>query len=285
VQPSGTAERAAAGRFAFGENWSSFASNLEPERVDAARESLAEMLCLDSLTGLRFLDVGCGSGIFSLAAHQMGAAQVLSFDYDPESVRTAARVRDEAVGSAEAWRIERGDVLDSEWMGTLGSWDVVYAWGVLHHTGDLWAALAQACDRVAPGGRFFVAIYNDQGLATRIWSVIKRTYFRVPAPLRPLYVVLASAPIELRVLAGHLSRGDLQGYIRLWRHRDAGARGMDRWHDLVDWVGGHPFEAATPTEVFEFCAARGFELRTLRTVGGSHGCNEFVFERSIRSAP
>jgi 2-polyprenyl-6-hydroxyphenyl methylase/3-demethylubiquinone-9 3-methyltransferase len=53
---------------------------------------------------------------------------------------------------------------------------------------------------------------------------------------------------------------------------------MDRWHDFLDWVGGYPFEVATPEQVFEFCAARGFELRKLATAGGSHGCNEFVFE-------
>jgi hypothetical protein len=54
---------------------------------------------------------------------------------------------------------------------------------------------------------------------------------------------------------------------------------MSPWRDLVDWVGGYPFEVSTPAEVFAFFKARGFALRRLMTVGGAHGCNQFVFER------
>jgi hypothetical protein len=75
-----------------------------------------------------------------------------------------------------------------------------------------------------------------------------------------------------------IPRGKLRAGSLL-RPIDASARGMDRWHDLVDWVGGYPFETARPSEIIEFYAARGFHvLRTVHARGG--GCNEFVFLKS-----
>jgi 2-polyprenyl-6-hydroxyphenyl methylase/3-demethylubiquinone-9 3-methyltransferase len=52
---------------------------------------------------------------------------------------------------------------------------------------------------------------------------------------------------------------------------------MDRKHDLIDWVGGWPFEVSTPEEVFNFYRRRGFQLEALKTCAGGLGCNEFVF--------
>jgi 2-polyprenyl-6-hydroxyphenyl methylase/3-demethylubiquinone-9 3-methyltransferase len=57
---------------------------------------------------------------------------------------------------------------------------------------------------------------------------------------------------------------------------------MSPWRDVVDWVGGLPFEVARPDEVFAYCRDRGFILRTLKTQAGGHGCNEFVLERTHR---
>jgi 2-polyprenyl-3-methyl-5-hydroxy-6-metoxy-1,4-benzoquinol methylase len=265
-------------RFEFGENWSRFAERIEPERIEAARVSLIEMVGEERLRGASFLDVGSGSGLFSLAAATLGASQVQSFDFDEASVATTRSVRD-AFGGAGKWVVERGDVLDRAYMESLGTWDVVYSWGVLHHTGELWTALDNACSRVRPGGLLFIAIYNDQGPWSRAWLTVKRGYQRVPAELRPAYVALACLPIEIRACLGHLRRGRLREYLRSWR-ADAtySARGMNRWRDLVDWVGGYPFEWAAPDAIIDRCTRRGFALRRLASAGRSHGCNEFVFE-------
>ena len=56
-----------------------------------------------------------------------------------------------------------------------------------------------------------------------------------------------------------------------------GRNGMSPWHDVVDWVGGYPFEVAKPEEVFEFCCQHGFVLKKLLTKGGGLGGNQFVF--------
>jgi SAM-dependent methyltransferase len=257
-------------RFRFGENWRSFLAVLDDERIAEARRSLEDMLEVDSLEGRSFLDVGSGSGLFSLAAWQLGAARVRSLDVDPDSVACTEELRRRFAGDAGNWEIERADVLAA----ALGEFDVVYAWGVLHHTGDLRAAMERAGRAVAPGGRLFVSIYNDQGRKSAAWRRIKRLYNLLPRPLRAPFVVALMAPIELLVAIRHGPRA----YLRRWRDYPR-SRGMSRWHDMVDWCGGYPFEVARPEAVTGFYAERGFALVRSRLDGGS-GCNEFVFARS-----
>lgn len=264
-------------RFGFGENWSRFAEDLPQERIDAAKDSLAEMLGRSDLDGVTFLDVGSGSGLFSLSAALLGAERVHSLDYDPDSVATTAGLKQRFAPQAN-WTVEQASALDRDHMSALGTWDIVYSWGVLHHTGDMWTAMEQTCARVAPGGHLFISIYNDQGWASRVWTRVKRIYNAIPSLLRVPYSVVVMAPMEIKSLLRQTLKGRPGEYFRQWRASGDYDRGMSRWHDLIDWVGGYPFEVATPEQIFEFCTARGFELRTLRTVGGAHGCNEFVFQ-------
>jgi 2-polyprenyl-3-methyl-5-hydroxy-6-metoxy-1,4-benzoquinol methylase len=267
-------------RFEFGENWRRFAQDLGPERIEAAEASLAEWLGPTAIDGRTFLDIGAGRGLFSLAATLMGARRVHSIDYDPTSVATTESLRDR-FGSHNGWIVERGSALDSDYMESLGQWDIVYAWGVLHHTGDMWRAMDLACARAKPGGLLFISIYNDQNRLSRLWMRVKRLYNILPRPLRAPYAVVVMLPMEMKSLTRHALRLQPQEYFRLWRRTGDYQRGMDRWRDLLDWVGGYPFEVATPEQVFEFCASRGFELRRLETCRGSHGCNQFVFELPI----
>src|SRR5206468_1220503 len=131
-----------------------------------------------------------------------------------------------------------------------------YSWGVLHHTGAMWRAIDLVCDTVAPGGRLFIAIYNDQGRMTTIWRAIKRAYNALPSGLRPVLVLAVGAWLELVYAFRALSVRDPAAPVRQLSLR--GQRGMNRWHDLVDWVGGYPFEVAAPDELFDFCRHRGF---------------------------
>ena len=265
-------------RFEFGANWAGFVSTIDDDRIASSVRALSAMLGIDDLAGRTFLDIGSGSGLSSLAAARLGADRVHSFDFDPDSVASTVAVREHHDVGGDRWSVERGDILDDAYVAALGHWDVVYSWGVLHHTGQMWRAIDNAMELVADDGLLFIALYNDQGRRSRFWAAVKRRYNRVPAPLRPLYIGVAAVPLELRALARYALSRDLRGYARSWRG-ESRRRGMSKWHDIVDWVGGYPFEVARPEQVFAHCSKAGFSLENLRTVGGDHACNEYVFRK------
>lgn len=254
-------------RFEFGSNWARFLTSLNIERIEAAQRSLREMLGIQHLERLSFLDVGSGSGLFSLAARKLGA-KVHSFDFDPDSVRCTTQLRRRFFADDSQWVVEQGSALDSEYLRTLGQFDVVYSWGVLHHTGNMGLAFENVVPKVLPGGQLFIAIYNDQGWISRYWTAVKRTYNR--NALSRYAMILLHAPYLFGV----------RWLVRAVTERLSIERGMTIWYDMLDWLGGYPFEVAKPEVVLAFFRSRGFVLETLRTCRGRMGCNEFVFRRS-----
>lgn len=275
---TGKPETCASGRFPFGANWTRFLEVVDERHIREACRSLETMLGPDCLRGRAMLDAGSGSGLFSLAAMRLGAARVHSFDSDPESVGATGELRRRYYPDDPRWTVEQASVLDHSCLDRMGSFDVVYSWGVLHHTGDMWAALAGVLTLVVPGGKLFVSIYNDQGRVSERWRTVKRTYNLLPTRLRTAYVLCVMGPRELRTALVFTLKGKPRDYLREWTQYGR-ERGMSRWHDLVDWVGGYPFEVAAPERVFEFACERGFSLSRLVTRQGL-GCNEFVFTRA-----
>jgi len=259
-------------RFAFGANWLNFLTKLSDARIRAAEASLTAHL--GALHGRSFLDVGSGSGLFSLAARNLGAA-VVSFDYDPQSVACTELLRERYHPGDPDWTVFRGSALDGPMLAALGQFDVVYSWGVLHHTGDMWAALANVAPLVKPGGRLFLSIYNDQGGGSRRWKAFKKFFIACPRWLQGLFCVSHITYWQLRLALIHAVR--LQNPLGSYLGSDRG-RGMDVWYDTMDWLGGYPFEVATPEAIFDFFSAGGFLLKKLKTCGGGYGCNEYVFE-------
>lgn len=262
-------------RFEFGANWTRFLSVLDEERIVQAKNSLENMLGTHDLSGKTFIDIGSGSGLFSLSARMLGAT-VHSFDYDPKSVACTKELRRRYFSDDAKWIVEEGSVLDESYMSSLGRFDIVYSWGVLHHTGQMWQALNNAAPLVAKGGELFIAIYNDQGGTSRRWKMVKKIY--CSGLLGRFFMKLMFYPYFAlgRLVADILKRcNPFTSYSEYKK-----SRGMSVVHDWVDWLGGYPFEVAKPEEIFDFFNQKGFALRRLKTCGGGLGCNEFVFVKN-----
>lgn len=261
-------------RFAFGENWSNYAQGIGGETIREAEAGLLRMLQPGEISGRSWLDIGCGSGIHAVAALNLGASSLTAVDYDVNSVETARAVL-ERHAPASGWSVRRRDVLKMT-PAEDGSFDIVYSWGVLHHTGDLARAMARACELVAPGGLLAIALYRRTRLDP-FWIREKRWY----AAASPRAQAIARNTYLAALATGLTLTG------RSWRkYRDSyrQRRGMSLSHDVHDWLGGYPYEAISREEVGGFFEARGFTLlrSNARSTGlgllGS-GCDEFVFRK------
>jgi 2-polyprenyl-3-methyl-5-hydroxy-6-metoxy-1,4-benzoquinol methylase len=255
-------------RFAFGRNWRDFSQRLTPEDYAKARNSLRTLV--GDLPGKKFLDIGCGSGLFSIAANSLGARHVVGFDIDADSVSTAQSL----VGRIAEWdeqvqpnaiEFRLGSILDIE--DDHSTYDVVYSWGVLHHTGRMYEAFEKAASLVGDKGVLAIAIYNKH-FTSPIWKAIKFTYVKSPWPIKKLLVWLV---FTIKLIAA---------VLLTWRNPLQRRRGMRYYNDIVDWVGGYPYEYASIDEVVAFFESRGFKSRCVTKTRGFTGCNEFVFERA-----
>lgn len=262
-------------RFEFGENWGRFIANLTEEQIGDAEKSLKAMMRVDSLEEKKFLDIGNGSGLFSLAAMRLGASYVRSFDYDITSVNCARELKRRYFPQANNWEIEQGSALDETYLHSLGKFDVVYSWGVLHHTGAMWQALQNALIPLETNGLLFISIYNDQGRMSDFWRKTKRSYNSLPKRWKFLVLYPSFLLVYGMKIAGDIFRGRTPQFFK----KGIKSRGMTPWRDVVDWVGGYPFEVAKPDDIIEFYLSKGLELRRLKTVGAGSGCNEFVFQK------
>ena len=262
-------EVASGKRFPFGKNWTRFLDTLSESRIEHAERATVEMLGLSDLRGKTFLDIGSGSGLFSLVAYRL-RAMVHSFDYDPSSVACTRQLRGLYADDDRRWQVERGSALDESYMQSLGQFDIVYAWGVLHHTGDLWTSLDYAASRVRENGFILLALYNDEGRKSMLWRRIKRVYCSgLVGRLLIVGMVFPYSTFRL-LIRSCLSRRNLFANYHV-------NRGMSLIHDWHDWCGGLPYEVASVEAVFRFFSKRRFILRNIRTTNG-RGNNQFVFQ-------
>ncbi len=262
--------------FAFGENWASYAEGIGDEQVAWSERCMQALLGPDGVRGRNVADIGCGSGLHSLAALRLGAASVQALDRDPHSVATTRAVLARLAPQGARYDVREADVLALDPAAT-GCFDVVYSWGVLHHTGAMMAAIERAAALTRPGGLFAFALYRRTWLCP-LWRLEKRCYSRA-APGTQARV--RAAYLALYRLRARLAGEDFARFIVDYPRQ----RGMDFLHDVHDWLGGYPYESITAPEVERLMTRLGFRhVRsnvTPRHIGlfGS-GCDEYVYERT-----
>ena len=261
--------------FRFGENWADFAKTIGVKQIEAAELGMISMFDREAIRGASFLDIGCGSGLHSLAAARLGAARVVAVDIDADSVSTTKALLARHHVSAE---VSISSVFDLT-AGNIGTFDIVYSWGVLHHTGDMYGAIRQAASLVSPGGLFGFALYRKTPLCAA-WRVEKKLYTNAPRmvqkAMRGVYVAAIALGHSFRKRGGFRSYVD--GYAR---------RGMNFHHDVHDWMGGYPYESISPEEVAALMQSLGFSFvrANVRPRGSgllAPGCDEYVY-RSAHS--
>jgi 2-polyprenyl-6-hydroxyphenyl methylase/3-demethylubiquinone-9 3-methyltransferase len=262
-------------RFAFGENWRAFLATVDKEAVAEAERGLTRLFPDGEIAGRRFLDIGCGSGLSALAACRLGAAQVDALDLDPQSVAAATALL-AGWRPRGGWSVRRQSALDLD-PERHGRYEIVYSWGVLHHTGAMWRSLEHAAAMVAPGGFLAVALYRRTPLC-RLWRAEKRFY----ASARPLSQAAIRTAYKAAYGAGLLATGrNPVRYIARYRS----ARGMAWRHDVHDWLGGYPYESADPETVLAHLRRLGLSpLRVFEHKPAAYGmfgshCDEYVARR------
>nr|WP_293854242.1 class I SAM-dependent methyltransferase [Sphingomonas sp. SCN 67-18] len=265
--------------FGFGDNWKDYIHHVDADIVAEAEAGILEMVDIGTLQGARFLDIGSGSGIHSLAALQLGVRELVAMDIDPASVEATSTLLARAPKDRPV-DIREMSIFDAT-PENMGLFDVVYSWGVLHHTGAMWQAVEQAAKLVKPGGTLALALYQKRA-ACGLWTVEKRFYTRSGPRVRGLIRKLYKAAF----FAGLLATGRSPArYVREYRTR----RGMNFDNDIHDWLGGYPYESATCDETRDRLTAMGFTLvkskRLKPTLGilGT-GCAEYTFVNHVRAA-
>ena len=277
TMPGGKGLRSAESHFKFGENWRSFADTLSERSIAEAEHGLTRLFPQGELQGRRFLDVGCGSGLHMLAAQRLGAAQVVGIDLDAVSVETAQGLLSTHAKSG-TFSVEVRSVFDLDPQRD-GVYDIVYSWGVLHHTGDMWIAIRKAAAMVGPGGHLALALYRRTPLCG-FWRAEKKIYATSPQFVQQIVRTLYKAIYLCGLMATGRNPAE---YIRNY----VSARGMDWSHDVHDWLGGYPYELVQPAQLIVYMQELGFSIErvfehpaALMGVFGSH-CDEFVARRRL----
>ncbi len=251
--------------FSFGRNWTDFLRTVGDDEVEKAKTDICEWLGDGSVSGKNVIDIGSGSGIHSLAFVHLNARRVHSVDFDQFSVRATKETWNTA-GQPKHWTVEHGSVLDKEYLDSLGQFDIVYSWGVLHHTGEMWKAVKNCFGLVKPGGLAWITLYQKGP--------------RYPSDLALKRKYNAASVFGKRVMVyGRILRIMLSWARHLknpFRWNEKSARGMNRYHDLIDWLGGLPYEVATEDEVVRAAAESGLVLERIRVVKEG-GCSIYVF--------
>jgi 2-polyprenyl-3-methyl-5-hydroxy-6-metoxy-1,4-benzoquinol methylase len=260
--------------FDFGKNWVSYAKKgLTPDRFAAAQNEMKLLMADIPLAGKSFLDIGFGQGLSLFAAQEAGA-QVCGCDSNP-LCGDALRVTASKIGATPDFPVVIGSILSEQTCDSLRAlspaadrlFDIVLAWGVLHHTGNLAKAFAHAVSLTRKNGYLIVALYNRHW-SSPAWNIVKHCYCASPSIIQRLMVGIGAIIIAAAKLLVTRQNPFKQ------------QRGMSFSHNVVDWIGGYPYEYASIDEVIAMGARQGCTCSKVVKAQVPTGCNEFIFIRT-----
>jgi len=262
--------------FSFGKNWQNFLKNLNEEKIKEAEKSLVDFLGgTDKIKRKTFVDIGCGSGLFSLAAYNLGAEKIVSVDVDKFSIACVTHLHNKE-NSPNNWDIKKGSALNNKFINSLGKFDVVYSWGVLHHTGGMYKAFDNVVNLMGKQSIFYLAIYNEnikyklEG-TSKLWVRLKRLYGSIGVFGKKIMEFIY---ISYFMIGLCLHFKNPIKYIQQYKT----LRGMNFYTDIKDWLGGYPYEFANIKKIENYFKESNLKLQKYNEVR-SLGCNEFLFRK------
>jgi len=249
--------------FNFGKNWTNYSKTVEYKDLEVMKKSLTDLVGLENIKDKTFLDIGCGSGLFSIAAKELGAKKVVGIDVLSDSIKSSEENKKRF--DVQDINFKKISILDNK-VKTLEKFDTVYAWGSLHHTGNMRQAIENAAYCVKNNGLLVLAIYNKHWTSP-IWKKIKYFYNISPKLIKPVmifvfyYIILTTK------------------FLATKKNPFQKRRGMNFYYDVIDWIGGYPYEYTSRDEVVDFVNKFGFKLIKFNKASVPTGCNEFVFKK------
>jgi SAM-dependent methyltransferase len=276
-------------RYGFGKNWDDYIKkHFSNERVEISRKHLLSFLKQDDLKGKYFLDIGCGSGLHSLAAYRSGAEKIYSFDYDSDSVATTKRLK-EFAGNPSQWEVCQGSVLDKEFLGAIEPADFVYSWGVLHHTGNMWEAMDNIVGLGKKDSLYYIALYDYEAHVNPApKSMLNGWLFHISSTTPEFWLEVKQRynqsgekekrKMELWYIWNFMLHGTILAFplllFRFFGYKNS--RGMALYNDVKDWLGGWPMEFAKRADVKQWAEKHGLEILTMKT---GEANTEYLFKR------
>ena len=267
------------GQFAFGRNWKQFVerSRLSMRGLMSSVREVRQLFGIPSLEGLKILDLGCGSGLSSLAFRLLGA-NVVSADVQEESLEAARRMQSifspalnpEGQEDTSQWSFAKLSALDAWSLAAFQPVDVVYTWGVLHHTGDVWQAIHNAQLPLAEDGLLIVAVYAEEFYDQKDNIINMKKFYRNANVNQQEHLDIAIGITWLKPLL-HAGKNPFE-ILRNFSE----TRGMDFWTDVRDWLGGWPTEFVSTSAMLSFAKRTGLRCINVRRNGGN---TEFSFTR------